>query len=137
MAVSGGYPLWIECIVVAVVIPFRYISGRKEFLFINRGDGKWAFPGGNGGFPIAKDFQDFARIELQYDTGLNISELCYLGAVMSTDNKQLTVCFACDLTCEVVSNGEWFSLDGVNEMVRVGKIAFGNERLIEHFQIHT
>ena len=144
-------PKWF--IPVACVIFHRRHGSNSEFLLGRRKakeveGGKWGLVGGTGAFwEGAENPVDFARREAVYDLKIIVEpeRLQYFTEKTRCGRTSLIleVYFSYELEAgqwvEVTGNDkapeecQWFTIAEIREAAKAGKIAFGNDKILESF----
>jgi hypothetical protein len=142
-------PLWFKCVACIIV----YSPWKKKFFlgkrnWIGEEGGKWAVMGGVGAFADSQTRKDFAESELKYDLDIVVDSdwLEPFTPNFSGDQKTLVVedyfyylVYGKEIGVskreKAPTEGRWFSLEEIKIMAQRGEIAFGNDKMLEAFNI--
>jgi len=139
-------PDWFK--LVACTILYRYNNEKKEreVLLIKRKKepekGKWAIPGGLGGFGESKSLLDFAKIEVKSDLCISVDteKLKFFRITPCQNKESLTMFFYCDrdeyrgeikVNKKEIETFEWKSKKEIESIK--GQIAFNNYEILIKF----
>ena len=126
-------------LIVCVIVYRHQADGSKEFLMIQRDDGKFALIGGMGACCLSETMYEFAKREFDFDmdTDVPIKELEYVESTLDSEGKTLTLffCYRYKSHSGQKMIGQWFSVEAINELAQNGKIEFDSDKPIARFAI--